>query len=189
MSEDVPPYGGKPVEMTSTLESHALHLGGLIGNFQSLEFVLRAFLHKQPNARPLGAPYGTDIYLSPVGTTLAESDITSFDSLGQLIDKYNVVAASRNLPNVDRTLVDIRDALAHGRVSAPAESERLRLIKYGRPSNGRVRVEFNVEMSGAWLIEQKRRVFEAMIAVHTVITSETARTIVPSSRTDPAASA
>lgn len=152
--------------MTATLESHALHLGGLIGNFQSLEFLLRAFLHKQPNARPLGLPYGTDIYLSPVGTALAENDFTSYDTLGQLIDKFNAVAAAGNLPNVDRTLVDIRDALAHGRVSASGEDEQLRLIKFGRPSNGQVRVEFNVEMSDAWLIEQKRKVFEAMMVVY-----------------------
>jgi hypothetical protein len=33
-----------------TLEEHATHLGGLVSNFQSLEFLLRAFLQKSPPA-------------------------------------------------------------------------------------------------------------------------------------------
>jgi hypothetical protein len=152
---------------TDALQTHAIHLGGLLGNLQSLEILLRFFLSNQPDARPRGVPYGIDIFESPVGTLLPVSDITSYDTLGQLIDKLNAYASSTCSPTLDRSLVDIRDALAHGRISAKVPSEKLRLVKYARPDNGQVRVLFNVEMSESWLIDQKRRVYDAMQIVST----------------------
>jgi hypothetical protein len=141
---------------------HVVHLGGLVGNFQSLEFLLRAALCKLPDALPSGIPFGHDIYLSTVGTELPESDITSFDSLGQLINKFNVVAIAQGVAQIDETLVTIRDALAHGRISAAGIDTPLRLLKFDRPRNGKVRVEFNEVMTEDWFIFQNRRVRDAI---------------------------
>jgi hypothetical protein len=110
------------------LDQHAIQLGGLVASFQSLEFLLRLFLQKLPSARPLGIPHGTDVYSYPVGTELPESELTSYDSLGQLIDKYNAEMRRRGHLQIDPTLVEIRDALAHGRVSAGTIDENLRLL-------------------------------------------------------------
>jgi hypothetical protein len=87
-----------------TLEELARHLGGLESNFQSLEFVLRLFLQKCPSARPCGVPYGTDIYSYPVGAELPENEVTSYDTLGQPIDKYNGEFGKMGLPSIDRTM-------------------------------------------------------------------------------------
>jgi hypothetical protein len=150
------------------LDDHARHLGGLIGNFQSLEFLLRIFLSKMPGARPCSAPYGA-IYLSPVGTELPENDITSYDTLGQLIAKFNSEADRQRCTRIDDGLVAIRDALAHGRVSASEVDEHLRLLKFNKPQNGKVRVVFNEELSEDWFTNQKRRVREAMDIVYNLI--------------------
>jgi hypothetical protein len=145
-----------------SLEEHAFYLGCLVGNFQSLEILLRMFLTSLPDARPHGLPHGEDMFLYPVGTSLPLNDITSYDALDKLIRKFNVVAARQGLPEIDISLVEVRDALAHGRVSATAQGETLRLVKFTRPISGQVTVAFNVEMSKEWLGNQRRRVYEAM---------------------------
>jgi len=148
------------------LEEYAQHLGGLLANFQSLEFVLRAFLQGLPAARPFGFPHGTDLYSLPVGSDAPENEFTSYDTLGQLIFSYNKEMQSRGRALVDASLVDVRDALAHGRISAAAPGDTLRLLKFSRAQHGRVRVTFNETMSAAWFHAQKQRVLIAMQAVH-----------------------
>ena len=161
----LPAFGVGPL----TQEEHARHLGGLLANFQSLEFVLRAFLHALPKAGRMGVPYGTDIYLSQVGTELPENEFTNYDSLGDLIDCFNKEMKTRGLPEIDLKLVEVRNAIAHGRVSAPSQNETLRLIKFGKPLNKKVKVEFNEMLTKEWFICQKRRVCEAINLVHTHI--------------------
>jgi hypothetical protein len=144
------------------LEEHALHVGGLVGNLQSLEIIIRFFLSALPAARPSGVAYGIDLFAFPVGTVLDESDLTSYESFGDLIDRFNEHASANKIPAIDRSLVKLRDAIAHGRVSAVAPSDQLRLVKFGPPRDGKVRIEFNEMMTSAWLIEQKQRVFRAI---------------------------
>lgn len=149
-----------------TLDDHARGLGGLLANFHSLEFVLRIFLNRLPGARPMGVLYGTDIYLSPVGTELPENDITSYDSLGQLFAKFNAEMVKRGKAQLDLTLVDLRDALAHGRVSAAVPDDTLRLIKFDKPQDGKVRVTFNELTTEQWFTAQKARVIAALKLAH-----------------------
>jgi len=150
---------------TVKLEEYAFHMGSLMANFQSLEFSLRAFLQNQPDARPIGIPYGQDVYATLIGEEIAESELSSYDSLGELIKKYNQIAEERGLTKVDPTLVDVRDALAHGRISAPIEGAHMRLIKYSRPKNGRVTVTFNAVLSEDWFRAEKGRAVGALMSV------------------------
>jgi hypothetical protein len=146
-----------------TIENHALDLGKLVGNLHSLEFCLRMFLQKMPTARPTGLPWGVDVYSFPVGTELVESELTSFDSLAALIDKVNAeLFRQGSSERVDRSLVELRDALAHGRVSANAENETLRLLKFNKPNRGRVQITFNQVMSKEWFAEQQKQVFSSI---------------------------
>jgi hypothetical protein len=146
-----------------TIENHALDLGKLVGNLHSLEFCLRTFLQKMPTARPTGLPWGVDVYSFPVGTELVESELTSFDSLAALIDKVNAeLFRQGSSERVDRSLVELRDALAHGRISANAENETLRLLKFNKPNSGRVQITFNQVMSKEWFAEQQKRVFSSI---------------------------
>ena len=144
------------------LDEHARHLGGLIGNLQSLEFLLRIALSKLPGARARGVPSGEDFYLSPVDSLLPENDLTSYDSLGDLISKFNKEMDKQGKLKIDESLVAIRDALAHGRVSASVSDETLRLLKFDKPQDGRVRVVFNEELSEEWFMRHKSRVRDAI---------------------------
>src|SRR5882762_4134372 len=114
------------------LDQHAHKLGKLLSNFQSLELLLRVFLQGD---KPLGLPPMSNLFVSPVGTVVPISDITNYDSLGRLIERYNVQMETLKKPTLDVTLVEVRDALAHGRVSSEATGEeQLRLLKFSKPS-------------------------------------------------------
>ncbi len=135
-----------------------------MGNFQSLEFMLRSFLQRLPTARPIGILEGKDIYSFPVGAELPVSELTSADSLGPLIDKFNKEVNKYDLAGIDREIVKIRDALAHGRISACDPRDNLRLLKLSRhrDNESQVRVEFNEAMTESWFVDQKRRVTDAI---------------------------
>jgi hypothetical protein len=116
-----------------------------------------------PTARSTGLPWGVDVYSFPVGTKLVESELTSFDSLAALIDKVNAELFRQGCSErVDRSLVELRDALAHGRISANAENETSRLLKFNKPNSGRVQITFNQVMSKEWFAEQQKRVFSSI---------------------------
>ena len=148
-------------------EDHAKNLGAVILNLHSLEFYLRAFLHHLPGSRPLGVKWGTSVFALPVGTQLPESEITSYDSLGDLLKRFNREVGSRGIGGpIDVTLVDLRDALAHGRVARDRRDNTRRLIKFSRPKNGFVTVTYNEVLTPAWLKKQGRRVVDAIETVH-----------------------
>ena len=148
-----------------TLDEHTFLLGKLLVNFHSLEFSLRAYLANAPGAAPMGLPPGTDVYSQPVGTDIPENVITSYDSLSELLAKVNKKLEAQHLPELDRSLIEVRDALAHGRVSAPSAEPPLRLIKFERPRNGVARVAFNVVMTEEWFAQQRGRVHDAVMHV------------------------
>ena len=83
-------------------DDHALGLGRLMGYLQSLEATIRIFLTRTDRSRN----YMIGYYFGP------------------LIDKYNgqLSKAEQSLYSVDTTVVDIRNALAHGLVIAPRNS-------------------------------------------------------------------
>lgn len=152
-----------------TLDEHCNLLGKLVGHFQSLEFILRGFLQKLPSARPIGIPYGTDIYSFSVGTELPESEITSYDSLSTLIGKFNSEMKKQGLSTIDATIEEVRNALAHGRVSSSTPDDNMRLLKFDKPKNGHVRVVFNQQMDEAWFNAQIKCVQQAILAVYAVM--------------------
>jgi hypothetical protein len=61
--------------------------------------------------------------------------------------------------------VKVRDALAHGRVMAATEGGILRLIKFDKPKDGKVRVSVNEHLTSAWFTEQKTLVRKALLYV------------------------
>lgn len=144
-----------------TLQDHACQLGSLMANFHSLEFMIRAVLYDH-GKHTMGIPHGHDLYEVPVGGAVGENALTNYDSLSQIIKKFNEISMARGEPALDESLVVIRDALAHGRVSAPATTDQLRLVKFSNPKNGPLVVTFNVVLTGEWFSQQKRRVLDAM---------------------------
>ena len=146
-------------------------LGKLASNLQSLEFILRAYLQQLPNSRPIGIPKVKDIYQYPVGSELPESEITSYDTLKDLINKHNQWAFTQGEQEIDESIVEVRDALAHGRVSASSPNDSLRLMKFSRPVNGKLRVVFNEMLSVEYLNRQIERVHKAIMIVNAKLES------------------
>jgi|SRR6516164_6840566 len=79
-------------------DDHCIGVGRLWGKLQSLEVSLRMFLTQ---ANP------------------SENHITNSDTFGTLVGKYNgrLSKDKHSLYSVDTSIVDIRNALAHGLVS------------------------------------------------------------------------
>lgn len=151
-------------------QEHACHLGGLIGNLQSLEIAIRLALAQRPGSVAKDT-YGDDFRNAPVGTRIPLSDLSSYASLGKLIKSFNNVFAPT--PPLDSALVDLRDALAHGRVFAgPSENEEeFRIVKFAKPDKGatEVTVIYSAVMNEAWFEENKARVRAALKTVMAVL--------------------
>jgi hypothetical protein len=135
-----------------TLEEHTLNLGKLMVNLHSLEFCLRVFLCEAKKELVEFPAHGQ--------IQVSETHLTNYDFLGRLIDSYNTIV-SPNAPDltVDKGVVTLRDAIAHGRVFGQAESPPLRLLKFDQPSKGAVSVTFDALMDQDWFTESRQRVW------------------------------
>lgn len=143
--------------------THAEHLGGLLGNLHTLEFAIRLCLSQRRESLSRNL-YTDDFREASVGTLIADSDMSNYASLGQLIKKFNHLFQQED-SFVDPTLVDLRDVLAHGRVFAGPTDSSLRIVKFDKPVNGYVRVSYNQVMTDAWFTENKQRVRDAITVV------------------------
>ncbi len=127
---------------------HILNLGELIATFHNLEFVLRAFLlERNSNTEP-----EVDHESIHEGEWIEVNSFTNYDTLGQLIRKFNLVVED-SFPNfvIDTSVVKTRDALAHGRIAGKSLSVLpLSLLKFGRPKKGKVQARVEVVMDLKW---------------------------------------
>lgn len=148
-------------------DKHALRLGKLVANFHSLEFVLRAFLLNAEGPSKSSVLQSTDLNALIEGETVPENAFTNYDTLGDLMDKYNnnpkIVSAKLT---INKDLVRIRDAIAHGRVSGSTPSSTLNLLKFDKPEKGKVKVTFSILMTKEWFSEQVTRVYKAILRVN-----------------------
>jgi hypothetical protein len=137
---------------------HTCGLGMIIGNLHALEFCLRVFLceaHSQQIEFP-----------SDATMSVPETFISNWDSLGQLIDKYNAsLSLSESHMSVDKAVVETRDAIAHGRLMASAEAFPLTLYKFGKPVAGRVPLAAAEVITKAWLGTNRIAVREQLAKV------------------------
>jgi hypothetical protein len=151
------------VTLENKLDKYATSLGKVVINLQSLEFLLRVFLLEAE-----GTHSEVDYQELRVGDRVPENAFTNWDSLKDLIEKYN-----RRIEEDDPSLrvsdcvVEIRDALAHGRVSAFSPSGPRHVLKFGKPENGQVDVIFAAQMDTAWFREQIRLIYNQLKKVVT----------------------
>lgn len=152
---------GPLMELTQRIDIYAYHLGTLLGNLHSLEVALRVALSQGRWTLNADAPVGQEVELNAVN---------EWAYLSELVRRYN----ERVTPvNPDWALargediVRLRNALAHGIVVGRSPEPPLRLIKFGkvRGSTDKAVVEFSAELTEAWLIEQRRRVWDAVNTV------------------------
>lgn len=112
-------------------EKHAQDIGRIVGQLQSIEFLLRWWLAKR-NGHEIVLP-------SHVGQVLNVTPVTDYRTMGQLIKAYNSqLNAEEANYQLDMKIVEIRDALAHGRVLAIGDEAFLTLYRFSKPTNGQV---------------------------------------------------
>jgi len=105
------------IEKLSDVDQHALQLGQVIGNLQSLEVVLRAFLYREEIREDRSKVTQAGLYDLEVGHSVIENAMTNYDTLGQVFSKYNKVVSKIDPSlQVDTEIAELRDGIAHGRV-------------------------------------------------------------------------
>ena len=155
-----------------TQEQHPLNLGKLLVDFHSLEFVLRAFLHETEDDPESRLPQSTHLHELRKGDEVPENAFTNYDTLAILIEKYNSnPKISASASTIDKNIVHIRDAIAHGRVFGRIPSPPFRLLKFSRPKDKRTRVTFSVLLTHEWFNQQLAKVQEAALTVSEALTS------------------
>ena len=124
-------------------EEHTQWVGAIVTNLQALETVLRYFLAKLRNEV---------VEFPKVGDqTVKFSYLTRNTSLGKLIRTFNeALADGEKKFEVDKGVVHIRDAIAHGRLVTTTELP-FRLWKFGPHRNGRIDIDFSEELTADWL--------------------------------------
>jgi len=136
---------------------HIKLLGSLVANLQSLEFVLRAFIHKYHNHEEPSV----DLSCLKKGDRVPINSLTNYDSLGQLVNKYNsIVEAQAPTCQLDSAVVPIRDMLAHGRIASTSPDRPMHLLKFGKYQGEEVPVEESVNIDAEWLRSKGILVFE-----------------------------
>jgi hypothetical protein len=141
------------------LEKYAHQLGRLHGNLASLEFALRAYLYAHADLPHQPLPNGMVLTSLRVGDSIPENALTDYSTLAQLISRYNrSIPASHAKLSIDPNIVDLRDALAHGRVASSDSEDDFFLLKFSKPSFGQTTITYSQQLSSAWLNQQIDRV-------------------------------
>ena len=143
-------------------EEHYLGVGKIVTSLQSLELVLRVFI--------CDSKY--ECFTVPIDASkpAAANHVTNYDTLGQLVDKYNAESSDeeRGRYCVNRGLIGVRDALAHGRLISKVGNPDfpLTLYKFGKPDKSAgVPIECIVVVTsnGDWLESSARSIHDAAV--------------------------
>jgi len=152
------------MQTQKAFDNYQSALGRTIGNLHSLELLLRLFLHNVDARRYGSPPPEVGLDKIKVGDVVPENYFTNYDSLRDLVKKYNNLVTSQKAPGfcVDETVVKLRDALAHGRVLGQQPAPPLQLYKFGKPKSHQVTVEYVADLTETELAGYIRRLFEQL---------------------------
>lgn len=144
------------------LDAHALGVGQIIGNLQSLELMLRMFLART-EPLPDGSASGPRLWSLEPGDELPVDAFTDYDSLREVILRYNTNPSHTDAScAVDDTIAYLRDALAHGRLLAEQPRRPIRLFRFSKPKAGVVTVTMAVDVTDDWIAAQRHRVYDEL---------------------------
>lgn len=104
-----------------------------------------------------------------VGHTVSTDAFTNYDTLGELIRKFNAAIAHENQELIiDETIVLLRDAIAHGRVWGDSPIPPFYLVKFGKPrkTDNNVPVTFSEKVTLEWINIQIERVLTSVHRVY-----------------------
>ena len=141
-------------------EAHALSLGKLTGNLQSLEMGARMVIVKLDQRA--AEQVQTQLPQVKAGDLVELNAFTNNDDLTQTLEKYNKRAPLACKIDTG-PIVSLRDAVAHGRMFGFGSMKHLRLLKFGRKAkNGKVLVELAVDVTDEWFHENIRILDQAL---------------------------
>jgi hypothetical protein len=151
-------------------EAHALNLGKLLGNLQSLEMGTRMAIVKLDQRA--AEQVQSQLPQVKAGDSVEFNAFTNNDDLTQTLEKFN-----KRAPNECRIdiglIVSLRDALAHGRTFGFGSAEHLRLLKFSRKQeDGKVVVELAVDMTDDWFRKNIRSLEQAFEEVRRALDYE-----------------
>jgi len=127
---------------------HVRCVGSIVTNLQALETSLRFFL---------GHHYGQHLeFPKPGEMTARQNYLTSFASLGELIEGFNKsLKPDEANSEIGFEAVRVRDALAHGRLFVPdPPTWPATLWKFGKIKDGKMPVEFCEKLTVEWMTDQ-----------------------------------
>jgi hypothetical protein len=139
-------------------EDHLRLVGGIILNLQALELTSRLFLLKAYK-QVIDWPKPTD-------TLVPENSVTNYLSLGQIIDDYHKALSEveKGEFTIDKSVVSVRDAIAHGRLVTRTEGFPATLWKFERAKDGKVPAS-NITLTKEWLVATSNNVEAQRIKV------------------------
>jgi hypothetical protein len=125
------------------VEEHTQGIGAIVTNMAALETVLRYFL--------LRAKKQEVHFPKPGDREVKRSYLTRSIALQNIIRNYNgVLEANEAKYAVDKDMVRIRNAVAHGRLLTASEIPA-RLYNFIGSKKGHMEIEFNEELTADWL--------------------------------------
>lgn len=149
----------QPHGYATTYRTFPCGLGSLISNLLNVEFSLRVSLHlDEPKERHM--PHNT-FKRAAAGDAFPLNRLTSWATLGELVVAFNAGQRARGGALVDETIVNLRDMLAHGRITQQDMDSEYMLIRFGRPVGDRVPVESVQAVTVDWLEERVRETYAA----------------------------
>jgi hypothetical protein len=151
---------GEPMSDKARFESHALNLGKLTGNLQSLEMGARMVIVKLDQR--VANQMQTQLPRVRIGDLVELNAFTNEDDLTQTLEKYNKRAPLDCRIDIE-PIVRLRDALAHGRTFGFGSIKHLRLLRFSRKTkDGKVSVELAEDMTDEWFREKIRMLDQAL---------------------------
>jgi hypothetical protein len=134
-------------------------LGELAANLVTLEFALRValYLYETPRAQRR---------LPSFKIANLDSWVSSWSSLSDAIEVYNEIQAVAGQPQIDAGIIDLRNAIAHGRITGGSSADPMTVTRSDLASRELVRASEKHVMTLDWIRAQTDRVSSAIRAVH-----------------------
>jgi hypothetical protein len=153
------------------LDKHSLAFGNLMGNILSLEFLLRVFLLKTTDNSDDSFPEWDRFNELKEGDLITLNAFTKDRYFSEVVSRYNSDSRikKRGL-HINDSLVDLRNALAHGLISGLNPSPPLRLLHIDFNKKQGVKfIKFSALMTTDWFNKQIVQVRLAMENVEKAI--------------------
>jgi hypothetical protein len=145
--------------------THSRNLGLLWTAVHSLETALRLFTLEQDGS---SNAHLTLIVCSRagIGDEFELNAYTKKLQLDKLIIGYNSSAAAHGFDSIDLGIVELRHALAHGRVTSIGDDAPIRILNFRPQPNGKLVVCFAAVLTDEWVADQCKRIDRATHLVH-----------------------